>query len=215
MEQNDQISLGRRSVLCVQPHDRESAELGSGLTEYDVLLVRSAAEAIRATNASAFDAYVLDYWLPDWTGANLCRHIREIDPHAPICFFSTAEGLDKKARGIRAGAQAYLSVVDGVPALDAKLKTLLGHADSRALRARARLTEIVSKEVERRSQLPIGSDHAQERAIQALERVCRARGRKAFVEVGGTLAMFARWWPHVCGAVVANRRGRKTTTGSP
>jgi hypothetical protein len=38
-------------------------------------------------------------------------------------------------------------------------------------------------------------ERAKERAAQAIERTARAKAMKAFVEAGGALAYFQRWWP--------------------
>ena len=38
-------------------------------------------------------------------------------------------------------------------------------------------------------------ERAKERAAQAIERTARAKAMKAFVEAGGALAHFERWWP--------------------
>ena len=68
MLMKEQSPLGRRSVLCVQPNADHQAALRLALARFELRLVPNALEAIRALNAGAFDAYVLDYWLPDWGG---------------------------------------------------------------------------------------------------------------------------------------------------
>jgi hypothetical protein len=108
---------------------------------------------------------------------------------------------------MRAGAQAYLSASDGATALAHKLRSLLQHADARAMRAKLDEEYAVQAELERRAALAIEQTaHAQERAAQALQRIAQARARKAFLEAGGTLATFDRWWPQTFGSAVANHR---------
>jgi DNA-binding response OmpR family regulator len=51
---------------------------------------------------------VLDHWLPDITGDDLCRKLREFDRLTPILFYSGAAYESDKARAMAAGAQGYV-----------------------------------------------------------------------------------------------------------
>jgi len=55
-----------------------------------------------------FDLYLLDSWLPDGSGLDLCRLIREFDKETPILFYSAAAYEIDRVEAIRSGAQAYL-----------------------------------------------------------------------------------------------------------
>jgi DNA-binding response OmpR family regulator len=70
--------------------------------------VGSAKQALSLVKAKRFDLYMLDAWLPDLDGFELCRRMREVDPHTPIMFFSGAAYEADKLRGIEAGANAYV-----------------------------------------------------------------------------------------------------------
>ena len=97
-----------RSILFVGS-DRETRDLVSeALAEHQLTFAQTAFDGLRVLNAQPFHGYVLDYWLPDWSGAGLCREIRKIDPHAPVVFCSAAAQDTYRARAIRAGANAYL-----------------------------------------------------------------------------------------------------------
>lgn len=74
-----------------------------------VTTARTAAEALRLANTSKFDIYILDNWLPDGSGIELCQQIRAIDSQTPIIFFSGAAYRHDREQGISAGAQAYLT----------------------------------------------------------------------------------------------------------
>ena len=204
---DEQTPLARRSVLCVQPNEAYHAALRQALSNFRMVIVPSALEAIRAMNGGSFDSYVLDYWLPDWGGVNLCRQIRQSDPHAPIVFFTRAESAEQKRRAMRAGAQAYFAAPGSAGALHLKLCNLMQYADLSAMRAKLEEELAVQSELERRASLAITqTEHARERAAHALERAAQARARKAFVDAGGTLAMFDRWWAQAFCSAVANYR---------
>jgi DNA-binding response OmpR family regulator len=207
MMEPEQTPFAKRSVLCVQPAEDYHPALRLALSKHRIVIVPNALETMRAVNAGAFDAYVLDYWLPDWSGASLCRQMRLTDPHAPILFFTGADAPEQKKRALKAGADAYVLALDGASSLAAKLKNLLEQADLRAMRARIEEENAVHAELQRRAALAVSqTEHAKERAAVATERAAQARARKAFIESGGTLATFDRWWPLMLGSAVANHR---------
>ena len=58
--------------------------------------------------AEHFDLYLLDGWLPDLDGFELCRQMRGYDSNTPILFFSGAGREDDNKMGPQAGANAYV-----------------------------------------------------------------------------------------------------------
>ena len=101
-------------VLCVDD-DEDSREMLSLILKFwriDTKTVGTAAEALSLIEAECFDLYLLDGWLPDLDGFELCRRLRNVDPHTPILFFSGAAYEVDKKRGIEAGADAYVTKPD-------------------------------------------------------------------------------------------------------
>ena len=97
-------------VLCVDD-DEDSREMLSVLLKYwriETKAVATAAQALSSIEAERFDLYLLDAWLPDIDGFELCRRMRSLDPHTPILFFSGAAYEADKRRGIEAGATDYV-----------------------------------------------------------------------------------------------------------
>jgi DNA-binding response OmpR family regulator len=70
--------------------------------------VGTAAQALSLIQAEHFDLYMLDGWLPEIDGFELCRRMRALDPHIPILFFSGAAYEADKRKGIEAGADDYV-----------------------------------------------------------------------------------------------------------
>jgi DNA-binding response OmpR family regulator len=99
----------RKRILLVEDYE-DSRDLAIHiLTEYTITCARNFNEGLRLARQGSFDLYLLDNWLPDKSGVELCRAIREFDPHTPILFYSAAAYARDKEEAIRAGAQDYLA----------------------------------------------------------------------------------------------------------
>ncbi len=98
----------RKRILLVEDYE-DSRELATHtLIEYTLTCARNFNEGLRLARQGGFDLYILDNWLPDKSGVELCRAIREFDPQTPILFYSAAAYAKDIQEGLRAGAQAYL-----------------------------------------------------------------------------------------------------------
>ena len=97
-------------VLYVDDDDdsREMLRLLLELRSIETKAVGTAGEALSSIQAEHFDLYLLDAWLPDLDGFELCRQVRCYDSHTPILFFSGASREADKKMGHQAGANAYV-----------------------------------------------------------------------------------------------------------
>src|SRR6185369_663390 len=101
-------------LLCVDGH-ADSFEMLSALLKLSKIESESAgtaAQALSKANAESFDLYLLEAWLPDLDGFELCRQLRNSDPHTPIVFFSAAAYDADRSRAILAGANEYVAKPD-------------------------------------------------------------------------------------------------------
>lgn len=104
----------RPRVLCVDD-DEDSREVVSALLKValiDTKTVGTAAQALSMIKAERFDLYLIDAWLPDLDGFELCRLMRDSHPQTPILFFSGAAYPADRKRGIEAGANGYVTKPD-------------------------------------------------------------------------------------------------------
>jgi len=95
-------------VLCAQPDETLRDVLLAALGSARVVPARTGLEALGAIDEAHFNLYVLDSWLPDWSGLGLCRHIRKRDRLAPICFFTHADAGGFKTSALTCGADTFL-----------------------------------------------------------------------------------------------------------
>jgi len=91
--------------------------------------VGTAAQALSLIKTERFDLYLLDAWLPDVDGFELCRQMRAFDPQTPILFFSGAAYEADKKRGIEAGADDYVIKPD-VDGLVGSITQLVSHTEN-------------------------------------------------------------------------------------
>jgi DNA-binding response OmpR family regulator len=121
----------RPRVLCVED-DEDSRLMLSTLLRLALVeteTVCTAAQALSLIQAERFDLYLMDAWLPDLDGLELCRRIRDFDPDTPILFFSGAGYEADKKKGIEAGANAYLIKPD-LDGLLGSIKQFISQSES-------------------------------------------------------------------------------------
>jgi DNA-binding response OmpR family regulator len=97
-------------VLYIEDHE-DTRELVTLVLEqkcYEVVTGSTIKSGVALAGSQSFDLYLLDSWLPDGSGLELCRMIREFDTATPILFYSAAAYEIDRVQAIRSGAQAYL-----------------------------------------------------------------------------------------------------------
>jgi DNA-binding response OmpR family regulator len=123
-------------VLYIEDHD-DTRELVTLVLEqrcYEVVTGSTIASGIALAGSERFDLYLLDSWLPDGSGLELCKQIREFDKATPILFYSAAAYEIDREHALRCGAQAYLTK-PSQPSELCKLVTMLIEAHRHYLRA--------------------------------------------------------------------------------
>src|SRR4029450_4335433 len=98
----------RKRILFVEDDEDAWEIVALTLAGYEIICARNFDEGLRLARRRRFDLYILDNWLPDRSGVELCRAIREFDPYTPILFYSAAGYKRDIEEGSSAGAQAYL-----------------------------------------------------------------------------------------------------------
>src|SRR5215217_1041285 len=97
-------------VLYIEDHEdtRELVTLVLEQRSYEVVTGSTIQTGVELAGSQQFDLYLLDSWLPDGSGLDLCKQIREFDKATPILFYSAAAYEIDKDLAIKSGAQAYL-----------------------------------------------------------------------------------------------------------
>src|SRR2546423_3134608 len=97
-------------VLYIEDHDdsRELVTLVLEQRRFEVVTGASIEAGVALAGSQHFDLYLLDSWLPDGSGLDLCKQIREFDKATPILFYSAAAYEIDRDLALQSGAQAYL-----------------------------------------------------------------------------------------------------------
>src|SRR5688500_8453702 len=89
------------------PDTRELVQLVLRQAGSRVSVAGDSSDVLHLLATNSFDALLLDNWMPQVTGIELCQLIRSFDQNTPIFFCAgAATEADKKA-AFSAGAQGY------------------------------------------------------------------------------------------------------------
>ena len=100
--------MEQKRFLIVEDDIESCKILNIVLADYDLTVVHTFASAQPHFQTRRFDIFMLDNWLPDGSGIDLCREIRTKYPDTPIIFTSAAARTDNIDEATAAGATHYL-----------------------------------------------------------------------------------------------------------
>src|SRR3984893_13595029 len=104
------VSVARKRILCVED-DEDNRDMMSVLLDqygYEAVIAASVSDALERARSGGLALCILDHWLTESNGIELCQQIRAFDSHTPIMFYSSAGYKADIQKGLDAGAQAYL-----------------------------------------------------------------------------------------------------------
>ena len=101
----------KKQILYVEDHEdtRELVSFVLAQQNYAVTTSSTIEHGVRLACENNYDLYLLDSWLPDGSGLELCRKIREFDLKTPIVFYSAAAYEMDRQLALQSGAQGYLT----------------------------------------------------------------------------------------------------------
>lgn len=92
---------------------------------YEVEEKESATEALQLALANNYDCFIFDVQMPDLTGLELLRKLRERHIQTPALFLTAQDKLDDKVAGFKAGADDYLAKPFEPRELELRVEALL------------------------------------------------------------------------------------------
>jgi DNA-binding response OmpR family regulator len=115
-------------ILVIDDHEDTISLIQTFLertSRYQVIPALTGAEGLQLMESESPDLILLDAWLPDINGVELCRQIRESRPATPILFYSAAAYRSDIEIGLAAGAHAYLVKPADLDVLELTIQRLI------------------------------------------------------------------------------------------
>ncbi|MVM33690.1 response regulator [Spirosoma sp. HMF4905] len=115
----------RLLVVEDEPALRESVRAYMEKEGYRVSTAGRFNLASQQINDADYDCFLVDIGLPDGSGLDLVRSIKESQPQAGIIVISARTGLDDKLTGLDLGADDYLTKPFHLSELNARVRSVL------------------------------------------------------------------------------------------
>jgi DNA-binding response OmpR family regulator len=101
---------------------------------YAVTVAKDGAEALAAARSTRPDLVLLDLMLPELSGLEVCRMLRQ-ESNVPIIMLTAKESEVDKVVGLQLGADDYITKPFSLPELFARMTAVLRRSEVRELRA--------------------------------------------------------------------------------
>lgn len=92
---------------------------------YKVDIAHNGAQGIELALNNDYDLLILDWMLPQKSGLDLCRELRERSISTPVLFLTAKDTIDERVLGLDAGADDYLVKPFELRELLARVRALL------------------------------------------------------------------------------------------
>jgi DNA-binding response OmpR family regulator len=113
-------------VLVVEddPVLQDGLTVGLGIHGVTAEGVATCADALAALETTAFDAVVLDVMLPDGSGFDVLRTLRQRNDTVPVLLLTALDAVSDRIRGLDDGADDYLGKPFDLDEVAARLRAL-------------------------------------------------------------------------------------------
>ncbi|MFN8355390.1 MAG: response regulator transcription factor [Spirosomataceae bacterium] len=100
----------RKKILIIEDDQRIAQLLTRGLTNkgFDTEVAYNGSLGLRRAEVVDFNMLILDINLPEMSGFEICKRIRELKPNLPILMLTAMSEIEDKIEGFEAGADDYL-----------------------------------------------------------------------------------------------------------
>ena len=114
-------------ILVVEDDAAMGALVERGLRDegYEVTLVGTGIDALIAAATTDFGAAAIDVMLPEMTGFEICRHLRNHGSTLPILLLTARDAIEDRVFGLDSGADDYLTKPFAFVEFSARIRALV------------------------------------------------------------------------------------------
>ena len=118
-----------KKILLVEDEENllEVIKMNLDMEGYEVEFAEDGKKAVKRISSERFDLIILDVMLPEIDGFEICQHIRMFDAETPILFLTAKDTSEDKVKGLKSGADDYLTKPFNLEELLLRVKVLLKH----------------------------------------------------------------------------------------
>jgi two-component system OmpR family response regulator len=115
------------NVLVVddEPVLAEMVSMALRYEGWNITTAADGASAISAARGTRPDAVVLDIMLPDMSGLDVLRQLREHSPHLPVLLLTAKDAVEDRIAGLTAGGDDYVTKPFSIEEVVLRLRALL------------------------------------------------------------------------------------------
>ena len=115
------------NILVVEDDPEMGALVERGLTGegHAVTVVTDGIAALVQARSQSFDAAAIDVMLPEMTGFEVCRRLRETGAEFPVILVTARDAVDDRVFGLDSGADDYLTKPFAIAELNARIRAHL------------------------------------------------------------------------------------------
>jgi two-component system, OmpR family, alkaline phosphatase synthesis response regulator PhoP len=120
-------------ILLVEDeeHIRDVLKLNLDLEGYEVITAERGTDAVSIFNNNEFSLVILDVMLPEMNGFDVCKEIRKKNSMTPILFLTAKNSNEDKIRGLKTGADDYMTKPFNLEEFLLRVQILLRRSDKK------------------------------------------------------------------------------------
>ncbi len=114
-------------LLLVEDERKVASFIARSLREnlYTVDVAESGEKALDLVGRAVYDLILLDIRLPNLSGVEVCREIRDADIETPVLMLTARSLVEQRVEGLDAGADDYLTKPFALAELHARIRALI------------------------------------------------------------------------------------------
>jgi two-component system, OmpR family, response regulator len=114
-------------ILVVEDDPAMGSLVKQGLEDdgYDVTIVTNGVEALISATNNNFAAAAIDVMLPEMTGFEICRHLRNQGNRLPVLLLTARDAVEDRVLGLDSGADDYLTKPFAFAEFSARIRALV------------------------------------------------------------------------------------------